>query len=63
MAPNISPQELAIFQKARRTGNLDEFTQIYFRLPKSGTWYTKEDRVEQYEMLHDAWVAAGMPEY
>lgn len=57
----MTPDDERIFEQTLRTGNLDLFTEHYFRLPWSGTWFTTEDRPEQYEMLYDAWATAGKP--
>lgn len=45
-----------------RQGDWDQFTEYYFRLPYSGTWYTPEDREEQYSVLWHAWRSSGKPE-
>lgn len=58
----LTAQEEAIFARAARTFNLDEFTEYFFQLPMSGTWYTVEDRVEQYAVLHNAWKGSGKPD-
>jgi len=62
MAVILSPEEQAAFDAARRTGDLSPFTERFFRLPLSGSWYTPEDRVEQYGMLHDLWTKQGKPD-
>ena len=56
----MTPEEKDIFEQARR-GDLNAFTERFFRLPRSGTRFTTEDRVEQYEMLYDAWKRTGEP--
>lgn len=38
------------------------FSMHFFQLPYSGTLYTPEDRVEQYQVLHEAWRVAGRPQ-
>ncbi|MCP4540536.1 MAG: hypothetical protein GY832_25650 [Chloroflexi bacterium] len=60
--PELTPREQEIFAQTLKTGDWDIFTQHYFQLPKSGTWYTPEDRVEQYQRLHEAWVSLGKPD-
>lgn len=59
--PSLTKHEEDIFQKALRTGDLDPFTEYFFQLPMSGTWFTTEDRPEQYAALHGAWAKAGKP--
>lgn len=58
----LTPEEEYIFNKARATGDLNIFTEYFFQLPFSGTWYTTEDNVAEYNMLHDAWVKLGKPD-
>lgn len=58
----LTPEETAAFDLARRTGNLSHFTERFFRLPRSGTRFTTEDRVEQYGLLYDVWSKAGKPD-
>lgn len=60
--PELSAQESEIFEQTLKIGNWDIFTQHYFQLPKSGTWYTPEDRMEQYERLHDVQVGLDKPD-
>lgn len=62
MAVDLSSSDLAIFERAQRTGDISEFTERFFRLPMSGTWYTTQDRVEQYAMLHGLWQKKGKPD-
>ncbi len=57
----LSPEEEKIFEKARR-GYWNAFTEFYFQLPASGTYYTPEDRVERYGMLYSAWKSKGKPD-
>lgn len=57
----LTAEDQAIFDGARRTSDLDVFTEYYFRLPWSGTWFTIEDRPEQYEQLYQIWRDAGQP--
>ncbi len=59
---NLTKQEQEIFQETLRTGNLDIFTEFFFQLPMSGTWYTTEDRPEAYTALHEAWLEVGSPD-
>ncbi|MCP4538529.1 MAG: hypothetical protein GY832_15445 [Chloroflexi bacterium] len=60
--PELTARETEIFAQTLRTGNWDIFTEPYFQLPKSGTWYTPEDRVEQYGQLYDVWASLGKPD-
>lgn len=59
--PILTDQEWEIFSKARH-GNWDVFTERYFRLPASGTYFTPEDRPARYEALYDIWKQVGRPE-
>jgi len=59
--PILTKYEEEIFTKAIQTGNLDAFTEYFFQLPLSGTWFTMEDRPEQYAALYDAWNKSGKP--
>lgn len=59
---NLTQRDIEIFERAASSHNLNEFTEYYFRLAFSGTRYTPEDRVEDYSMLHEAWLAVGKPE-
>ncbi len=58
----LTREEQHVFDEALKTGNLSLFTERFFRLPNSGTRFTPEDRVEQYDLLHDAWQKAGKPD-
>jgi hypothetical protein len=58
----LTPQEEDIFKRTLKTGNLDIFTEHFFRLPWSGTWFTTEDRVERYDALHAVWTKLGKPD-
>ena len=60
---SLSARDEDIFKRTLETGNLDIFTESFFALPWSGTWFTPEDRPEQYEMLYDAWVKLGKPDH
>jgi len=60
MAVVLSNYEEQLFQAAQR-GNLNAFSEYYFRLPFSGTRYTPQDRVRQYAALHAAWKKLGSP--
>lgn len=61
MTARLGEQDVTLFEEARQ-GNYTPFTERYFRLPFSGTWFTPEDRVQQYEMLHKGWVLGGRRE-
>lgn len=58
----LTQDDVAIFEATLKTGDLNIFTNYYFRLPFSGTRYTPEDLVEQYAVLHEAWLKAGKPD-
>lgn len=64
----LTSQEQWIFDETRRTGNLNIFTNYFFRLPKSGSRWMPGDaighyrHVFDYEQLYDAWSAAGRPD-
>src|SRR5512136_1618803 len=64
----LSAEERWILDQTLKTGNLNYFTNFYFRLPNSGTMWMPDDgpgnyrNVFQYEQLHDAWAANGKPE-
>lgn len=60
MAAALSKYEERLFEAALR-GNLNVFSEYYFRLPFSGTRYTPEDRVKEYATLHEAWGKLGKP--
>lgn len=57
----LTSVEQQIFDETLGTRNWDLFTEYWFRLPMSGTWYTPEDRVEHYDMLHEIWLSSGKP--
>jgi len=58
----LTKEEEQLFQHVKRTGAWDLFSERYFRLPMSGTWFTPEDRIPQYEMLHSVWRELGKPD-
>jgi len=58
----LSKEERELFRYVQKTGDWDAFTEHYFRLPWSGTWYTPEDHVVQYEAMYDVWRNLGEPE-
>lgn len=58
----LTTQESHIFKETLKTGDIDGFTSHFFSLKKSGTWYTPDDRVKQYEAIHRIWVARGKPD-
>lgn len=43
-------------------GNYGPFIEHFFRTPRSGTWYTRDDRVEQFSVLYEVWRKVGQPE-
>ena len=45
-----------------RNGYWDAFSEYFFELPLSGTRYTNEDRLKEFEVLWDLWHRAGQPE-
>lgn len=57
----LTKYEESLFQRARQ-GQLNVFSSHYFKLPHSGTRYTPEDRIEDYEVLHDLWQQQGKPD-
>jgi hypothetical protein len=59
---DLSPEEVQLFKDVKRTGDWDAFTERYFKLPWSGTWFTPEDRVQQYEALYTIWRNLGEPD-
>ena len=61
MAVTLTKLETQLFAEARR-GNYNAFSSHFFRLPYSGTRYTPEDRVTEYELLFEQWAAIGKPE-
>ena len=64
----LPAEERWILDQTLQTGNLNYFTNFYFRLPNSGTMWMPDDclgnyrDVFQYEQLHDAWANNGKPE-
>lgn len=58
----ITREEEQIIFQTIRTGNYDLFTEYFFKLPYSGTWFTPEDNVDEYIMLYDVWKAMGKPD-
>jgi hypothetical protein len=58
----LSQQERELFRHVQRTGDWDAFTEHFFKLPWSGTWYTPEDHVVQYEAMYGVWRELGEPE-
>jgi len=58
---SLNDEERYIISEASK-GNMGLFIEYYFRLPFSGTWFTTEDRVEQYDILHQVWVGLGKPD-
>lgn len=58
----LTPQDEAIFSATRSSGNLDIFSEHYFRLPYSGTRFTPTERPDEYQALWEAWKALGKPD-
>jgi hypothetical protein len=64
----LPAEERWIIDQTLQTGNLNYFTNFYFRLPNSGTMWMPDDslgnyrNVFQYEQLHDAWSTNGKPD-
>jgi hypothetical protein len=58
----LTKEEEYVFTQTLKTRNLDLFTEFFFRLPWSGTWYTGADRPTKYAILHAAWVSDGRPD-
>jgi hypothetical protein len=57
----LSHEEELLFRNVIRTEQWDLFGDRYFILPMSGTWYTPEDREEQWKAFLDLWYMAEMP--
>jgi len=58
----LSHEEELLFRNVIRTEAWDLFGDRYFVLPMSGTWYTPEDRGEQWKAFLDLWYEAGEPD-
>jgi len=58
---DLEKEEIEIFEETLATGNYDLFTEYYFQLPKSGTWITNEDNVEQFNLTLEIWEKIGRP--
>jgi len=56
----LTSLEKHLFQRAREL-DVNPFSSHFFKLPASGTRYTPEDHVRQYEMLYNLWLQAGSP--
>ena len=56
----LTSLEKHLFERARRL-DVNPFSSHFFKLPASGTRYTPEDHVTQYEMIYDLWQQAGKP--
>ena len=59
--PTPTPYERELIERAR-AGDYDPFTEHFFRLPYSGTWYTPEDREEEWSVLRHIWELSERPE-
>jgi hypothetical protein len=57
----LTKVEQAIFEEVLRTGDVDLFTEHFFQLAKSGTWYCRDHNEEQYHLLYATWFKAGKP--
>lgn len=62
MSFELTSQETDLFLMAHK-GNLAPLIEYMFDTPFSGTYFTPEDREEQYEVLYDAWVEKGRPDF
>ena len=60
--PELSEHELGLMKRVRRDYDYNAFSMWFFELPYSGTIYTPEDRVDQYNVLHEAWRVSGKPD-
>lgn len=60
--PDLTKQEEYVFEQTLKTGNINLFTEYFFRLPDSGTYFTPQDRVEQYSILYRVWKESGKPD-
>jgi len=61
MTVALTPQEEQLFRDAQR-GNMDSLIEYLFDTEFCGTYFTTEDRVEQYEMLFEVWKGQGSPD-
>jgi hypothetical protein len=65
---NLPAEERWILDQTLKTGNINYFTNFYFRLPNSGSMWMPDDslgnyrKVFKYEQLHDAWANNGKPD-
>ncbi len=60
--PLLNHEEEILFRNVIRTQDFDAFTDRYFTLPMSGTWFTPEDRGNQWKTLLSLWYETGEPE-
>lgn len=58
----LSHEEETLFRNVIRTQSFDTFTERYFTLPMSGTWFTPEDRTKRWKMFLRLWYDTGQPE-
>ena len=64
----LPAHEKYIFDQTLKTGNLNIFTNYYFRLPNSGTRWTPDDRLGnyrelfRYDVLFGLWKENGKPD-
>lgn len=61
MTVELTAYEESLFQRARQ-GDLNAFSSHFHQLEYSGTRYTSEDRIEDYEVLFRLWQEQGKPD-
>ena len=57
----LTKYEEYLFDQVRK-GFWDEFSEYFFELPLSGTRYTQEDRIAEFEVLYALWRQGGQPD-
>ena len=58
----LSHEEEILFRNVIRTQDFDAFTERYFVLPMSGTWFTPEDREKRWKAFLKLWYDTGQPD-
>lgn len=59
---DFTAEEERLFKEVIRTKNWDLFTEYYFRLPYSGTWFTPEDNPVRFSSMYKFWRGFGEPD-
>ena len=65
---DLTNEETSIVEQTLKTGNLNLFSERFFRLPDGGTRWMKGDALGHYrhlfdyDLLYNAWRKAGMPD-